>query len=257
MDKMTKNIILSIITIAVLFVPVATGYSTQYIKLNTILTTDESNYISQGHLNTDVLNWTVIDAVETKDFQEIEDNNDTYYDAIGTHLPYAYNDVSNVSNVNYVIINWSAISYEYTIIHQLDKTTDILLNSDFVQIKTDAEQGNIYLGYFDGHNSFHTLLFDNNLGNDTYMMVIDIYAIQDIKAVGEQDLFLMFFNPDDAQDNYTFEIECYALSESVYNYDDNTIFVISMLITIAILTPTAILSNDWIDIKTIKNAKKK
>lgn len=255
-DITTVKTVLAFLIIAVLFIPLIAGYVTSNAKLHVILTTDETNFISVGHANSDEVNHTLTDIMfPTATNRYGESNNDTVlHDYAGLNTNNFTNDVVTVGDLNTATVNYSHLSGIDFIFHQLDWTTYQFADCDFITVETNAKHGRVWLAFAIDVLGYHDLEFDQTLANKS-MMVVDSYVWTAIRTQDDTNAFLLYSVLDTDDTNYWFNITGYQLSSSVWGWSEENLYGLSMAFSICILGIAIFFATDMFDIKHDKNRK--
>lgn len=255
--------ILSLMVIVVLFIPAIAVYE---IEART-----ETNVLAVEGLYT---NGTVITTYEPIDMIQVpkmysgetitltQANNDSYYikDIVGFAFDIAYtNFVSYVGNgtynvaPNYTIHTDVPPANVFEIAIPLNITTHELAEFDFIRLYSNSEhtwQELIFRTPFLGN---HDRLYFDLVRNNTYIIVISLSTKTALLSAPDEMIYVLDSDLDKTDVTWNFKVVGFNLDEiHQFSWSDNQLYIVSLLIVSAILTPLAILSSKVIDLKIDK-----
>ena len=252
-----RGMIFAMIVIFILFIPVVVGYYVESEKFRIATTTPESNYVSALHMNSMELNYTQA-LIYTSGYTIYgnESNNDTVIlnPASKCHIT---NDVTTVNNTNTVNLNSSHLVTGSSMIHQLDVTTHDLTDYDLIKLVTNAEHQFYHLVWFNGVSFTSSFIGQKGSpqANNTWIYIIDIAKMNSLKSAPNSEVYLSYSVVDTTDNVYTFEMTAYELSNTVWAWDDYSIFAMTLITGIAILSVTIAFCTDTLDIIIDRNRK--
>lgn len=254
------NVLLAILLIVVLFIPIITAYGTEQAKVYTVITTDESNYNLVKWLESEQLNITLVNLMihGSAPLEISESNNDTVVYHSQNHYGFT-NDVTVVSDVNYAIVNLTELTPFDTdsVWHMVDVTTHELATHDFITILSDADHLLWGFVYWDGIGEGHTIehAHVNMPQNNTVAFIFDIGARQDLLSVPDTEVFILFQALDITDESYSFKVGLYDLSNTVWAWDDQQLYSVSIAGSIVVLTVALAFNTDTFDIRIDRKRK--
>lgn len=263
-DKELKTVIrwiMALMVIGVLFIPAFAVYE---IEART-----ETNILSVQGLYTNGTGFTTIEPIDKthvglmysgETITLSQPNNDSY---LLSQIGWGVEDIAYLNSVNYIGNGTYAVTPNYTVHTEpptilnyqigipINLTTHDLAEYDFIRLYSNSQHGQAYLIYrtvFGG--TIGWACYFDVLETNVFIIPITLAKRQSLLSSPNENVYLFydFVNPADV--TWNFKIEGYVLdSIHQFTWDDNQLYLVSLLIVAGILTPCAIFSSKLIDIK--------
>lgn len=256
-DKETKRVIrwvLSLMVIAVLFIPALAVYEIEA-RTETRILAVEGLYINGTAFPT----YEPVDKTQIKHMYSGETvilnqaNNDSYY--LGFPKDIAYTNFLTYigNNTNTVIPNYTIQSAPYEIVIPLNISTHELASYDFLRLYSTDEHTSKHLFYNQASDGVKGTLIFTEIRNNTYILILTLSTRTHLLSVPNEKVYLAYRGLDILDISWNFKAAGFNLDAiHQFTWSDNQMYIVSLLIVAGIITPLAILSSKWIDLKLDK-----
>jgi len=264
-EKENKKLIrwfFSLMVIVVLFVPAIAVYEIEGRTVTNILTYEG--------LHTNGTEFTTLEPVVFSEFENMysletvtltQSNKDScYVKEIGAVSEIAYtNSVNYIGNGTYSVTpNYSihsniplATLLDFAI--PLNITTWELAEFDFIRLYSNSEHAFNDLIFRSVFNNAREYLYFDEIRNNTYIIPISISIRNTLLSSPNSYIYVLNSGLD--KTDVTWNFKCIGFNlDAIHQFawDDNQLYLVSLLIMSAILTPLAIFSSKVIDLKLDK-----